>query len=89
MTGWKTAAAGAALLALASCATPDDTLKGTLGTHVSGAVAANGAPTQAFDMPGGGKAYTWIQRRNGAECWITLTTDAAGVVQGYSYRGCP
>ena len=79
----------AALLVVCGCATLDSTLKSTIGQPIDGAIIANGAPTQSFDLPSGGKAYTWVQHRGPIECWITLATDPQGVVRSYSYRNCP
>jgi len=74
-------------LLVVSCATLDSNLQKEVGKHVSHAMIKNGAPTQKAEIPTG-TVYTWIQRRGGMECWISLTTDTNGIVQSYSHKGC-
>jgi hypothetical protein len=84
----KTAGALLMTVLLTACAMLDQQLSRNLGHPVANAIEANGAPTQTADLPDGRRAYTWIQRRGGMECWITLTADREGMVRRYSHHGC-
>lgn len=74
---------------LMACVGLEGSLKKDVGRPIAEVMSREGAPTQTAALPNGGTVYTWVQHRGQSECWITLTTDPAGVVRQYSYRGCP
>ena len=95
--------AGLGLLGCAETAGYDRTLDTFVGLNISVLIQSWGSPTAVAAVPGGGKRYTWEEGEDSfvythrspyAEgpvhtrwCHTTMTTDEAGVIKAWRWKG--